>query len=273
MGVFGLGGSWKSPGGGWVLEEREKKEKKSARILIFCKAVSGWHLQAWLLACSQSDKVRICCLALLKTYIPPLYFLLFLRQRCADEAAYINPVYSPLFLLKYSFLPAVTAGTDWLRIMFDSPALLSFWSQRSKRRRYTTMTVICVDLSKSFKSRLWRGPVPHTHTRTLRHLVDPVLLRSGGKRDDGIIHCETKILSWSMEPSTVKFTVATPAPAVYNVAGLSCANWHFSVHKSPKKKKIPSSPVLWGFASCIHSDLNLLIREDIRYSPPVICAQ
>ena len=40
-----------------------------------------------------------------------------------------------------------------------------------------------------------------------------------------------------MEPSTVKFTVATSAPIVYNVTGLSCANWHFSVHKSPKKKK------------------------------------
>lgn len=73
-----------------------------------------------------------------------------------------------------------------------------------------------------------------------------------------------------MEPSTGKFTVATSAPAVYNVAGLSCANWHFSVHKSPKKKS-PSSPILWGLASCIQNDLNFLIREDIRYSPPVIC--
>lgn len=40
-----------------------------------------------------------------------------------------------------------------------------------------------------------------------------------------------------MEPSTVKITGATSAPAVYNVAGLFCANWHFSVNKSPKEKR------------------------------------
>lgn len=72
-----------------------------------------------------------------------------------------------------------------------------------------------------------------------------------------------------MEPSTAKFTAATSAPAVYNVACLSCANWHFSVHKSPKKS--PSSPILWGLASSIQNDLNFLIREDILYSLLVIC--
>lgn len=67
-----------------------------------------------------------------------------------------------------------------------------------------------------------------------------------------------------MEPSVVKFIVATSDPAVYNVASLSCANWHFSVHKSPKeKKKSPGSFIFWGLASCIQNDLNLLIREDI----------
>lgn len=75
-----------------------------------------------------------------------------------------------------------------------------------------------------------------------------------------------------MEPSAVKFTAATSAPAVYNVAGLSCANWHFSVHES-LKINLQAAPVLKGLASRIQNDLNPLIREDIRYSPPVICVQ
>lgn len=115
---------------------------------------------------------------------------------------------------------------------------------------------------KSFKSYPWRGPSPHT----LSHPVDPVLLCSGGKHGDGIIYSETEILPWSMEPSTLKFTVATSAPAVYNVAGLSYANWHFSVHKSPKKKP-PPRPILYSLGSCYQSDPNLLIKEDILYSP------
>lgn len=43
-----------------------------------------------------------------ETYIFDLSFFFFLRQCQADEAAYINPVYSPLFLLNHSFLPTVT---------------------------------------------------------------------------------------------------------------------------------------------------------------------
>lgn len=109
--------------------------------------------------------------------------------------------------------------------------LLSFWSQRSKPRWYTAMTVICFDLSKASKA---ISEEAQCHTYAVSHPVDPVPQHSGGKHSDGVIHSEAKILSWSMEPSAVKFTVATSATAIYNVTSLSCANWHFSVHESPK---------------------------------------
>ena len=217
-------------------------------------------------------------------------FPFFLGQRCVDEGAYINPVYSPLFLLNYCFLPAVMAGMDWF-----AHYLLIFWLSchfevRSKPRCYTTMTVIGFDLSKKRlqKPSLKRPSATHTHTHThthtqththmrahtLSHPVDPVLC-SGGEHSDGIIHSETKICSWSMEPSAVKFTVATSAPAVYNVASLSCANWRFSVHKSPKKKREKetlSSPVFRGSAGWIRNDLNLLIREGhMVFSSSYLC--
>ena len=160
---------------------------------------------------------------------PIFYFFFPLRQPHTDRAAIYKACVQPFVSAQMQPSSNCHRWTDWLCIMSDSLLLLSLWSQRSKPRWYTTMTVIGFDLSKASK----HSPVPHT----LSHPVDPVLLRSGGKHSDGIIHSETEILSWSMEPSTVKFTVATSAPIVYNVTGLSCANWHFSVHKSPKKKK------------------------------------
>lgn len=87
-----------------------------------------------------------------------------------------------------------------------------------------------------------------TQTRALTDPADPIFQRSGGKHGDGINHLESEILSWSMEPSTGKFTVATSAPVVCNVAALSSANWHFSLHKSPQKKETPSRSTLWGLS-------------------------
>lgn len=123
------------------------------------------------------------------------------------------------------------------------------------------MTVICFDPSKSH---LCTSPVPHA----LSHPVDPVLLHSGGQHRGRIIHSETKILSWSMEPSVVKFTGATSDRVVYNVASLFCANWHLLVHKSEKP---PSSPTL---RSCYQqSDWPKPSEGDIQYSLLTICAK
>lgn len=114
-------------------------------------------------------------------------FFSFLRQHRADEAAYINPVYSPLFLLKYSFLPAVTGE------QIDCVSSLIFclschFEVRDQNWDGTQQWQWSASTYQKLQKQ--RGPVPHT----LRHPVDPVLLRSGGKHSDGIIHSETKIL-------------------------------------------------------------------------------
>lgn len=126
------------------------------------------------------------------------------------------------------------------------------------------MAVICFDLSKASKITPLRRP---SATHTFSHPVDPVLLGSGGIHSDGIIHSESEILSWSMEPSTDKFTGAT-STAVYNVASMSYDNWHFCHHKSPNKSS--SIPICRVLASCIHNDHNLIIRKE-QNSNSVVC--
>lgn len=128
-----------------------------------------------------------------------------------------------------AFFKLLAWGTDWLGIIFDSPTPPSLRSRRLDG--CGTMAAIGSGLSRSIKSRRRA-----TQTRALTDPADPIFQRSGGKRGDGINHLESEILSWSMEPSTGKFTVATSAPVVCNVAALSSANWHFSLHKSPQKK-------------------------------------
>lgn len=126
-------------------------------------------------------------------------------------------------------------GTDWLGIIFDSPTRLSLRSRR-------------LDAAQQQRSAsAYHGASKAATRRQTWALADPILQRSGGKHGDGINHLESEILSWWMEPSTGKFTVATSAPVVCNVAALSSANWHFSLHKSPwKKKETPSRSILWG---------------------------
>lgn len=167
-----------------------------------------------------------------------VFFFIFLGQHQADEAAYRNPLYNPLFLLNYSFLQAVTGE------QIDCALPLILWlschfevgdqnQDATQEWQWSALTY------QKLQERSLKRP---SATHTLSHPVDPVLLHSGGKHSDGIIHSQAKILSWSMEPSAVKFIVATSDPSVYNVASLSCANWHFAVHKSPKKiSKQPQS--------------------------------
>lgn len=97
--VFGGYGSWKLVSRGWVLE------KNKWESLICGKAVSGRHLQTRLLVCSQSDKVRLCWLALMKTSNFPIFFFFLPSGNTTQiKQLYIKPVYSPLFLLNCNFL-------------------------------------------------------------------------------------------------------------------------------------------------------------------------
>lgn len=190
----------------------------------FNGAVGGWHLQTCLLACSQYDKVRLCCLAPPKTK----YFLFLSSLGWSSlYKSCVCPFVSAQIQLSHR--NGLIAHYLWF-----SRSLVILKSEIKTEMVHNNDSDLLRPI-KSFKKlplKCSRGAT-HIYTHTLSHPVDPVLLRSGGKHCDGIIHSEAEILPWSMEPSTVKFTVATSAPAVYNVAGLSCANWHYSVHKSP----------------------------------------
>lgn len=90
-------------GGGWKLGVRKKKWE-NFNLLYGCRWVTPPDFVAGLLSMLQGQ-------VLLPGTPEDVYFSFFSffsRQCCTDEAAYINPVYSPLFLLNYSFLPAVT---------------------------------------------------------------------------------------------------------------------------------------------------------------------
>lgn len=140
-----------------------------------------------------------------------------------------------------AFFKLLAWGTDWLGIIFDSPTPLSLRSRRLDAAQWQRSAAAYRGASKAAGRQA-------TQTRALADPADPIFQRSGGKHGDGINHLESEILSWSMEPSTGKFTVATSAPVVCNVAALSSANWHFSLHKSPQKKETPSSSTLWGLS-------------------------
>lgn len=99
-GCFGVTGSWKVVGRGWLLEKK---------YVWKFNLRQGCHLQTRLLVCSQSDKVRLCCLALMKTS-NFLFFFSLSGNPTQIEQLYIKPVYSPLFLLKCNLLPTVIGG-------------------------------------------------------------------------------------------------------------------------------------------------------------------
>lgn len=104
--VFGGYGSWKVVSRGWVLE------KNKWESLICGEAVSGRHLQTRLLVCSQSDKVRWCCLALMKTSNFPIFFFFFssLRQHHTDKAAIYKACVQPFVSAQLQLSSTVTGG-------------------------------------------------------------------------------------------------------------------------------------------------------------------
>lgn len=113
--------------------------------------------QTWWLACFQCDKVR---LLLPDTHDKIIFHFI---SHHADEPAYINPVYIPLFLLYNSFLPTVTGEqTDcavslilWLCCHFEVGDQNQDGTQQ---RQYLPRPI------KSLKSHITEEAQCHTHS-------------------------------------------------------------------------------------------------------------
>lgn len=216
---------------GWEGVERRLVERgccaEVVGFLISGNTVAGWHLRAWLLACFQSDKVRFCCLALLKTYIPWLFYSWAMPHRWSS--LYKSRV-QPFVSAQVQLSSICHRGTDWLCITFDSLVLLSFWSQRSNPRRYTTVTVICFDLSKASKA-ISEEARCHVYTQSVIQLTQfSYTLVANTVMVQFILRLKSFLDRWSHQQSSSLLQPLLPPSITWPVCPVLIGTFQFMNH-------------------------------------------